>query len=242
MPLENYYEILGIGPSANDEEIKRAYRRLATLYHPDKVNHLGPKLREMAEAELKRLNVAKEFLLDPEAREKYNEDMGFEVWDVDEYEEGDVVDWEAPGEAAKKKIEEGDEGLNDIERRFTERVNIVCGACGYTNAHDNDWCHKCCVLLIEFSELDLSLHKRIHTLETKLMNMRLRPKNFFTAMNSLEHWYRTKMKGVRVRAMEVRIEELSEMLVNNEILPEDYFDVIARLRELWKEDKSEWDE
>jgi len=42
------YKILGIAPGAAKKEIREAYTRLASQYHPDKVQHLGPELQELA--------------------------------------------------------------------------------------------------------------------------------------------------------------------------------------------------
>jgi hypothetical protein len=52
------YEILGIGVSASREEIRIAYRKMASLYHPDKVAHLAPEFREMADKKMKEINTA----------------------------------------------------------------------------------------------------------------------------------------------------------------------------------------
>lgn len=52
------YEVLGIGVSASREEIRIAYRKMASLYHPDKVAHLAPEFREMADNKMKEINTA----------------------------------------------------------------------------------------------------------------------------------------------------------------------------------------
>lgn len=54
--LENDYKVLKIEETATDVEIKRAYRKLAQEYHPDKVNHLGEELRKAAEDKFTKLN------------------------------------------------------------------------------------------------------------------------------------------------------------------------------------------
>lgn len=54
------YRILEIGREASEEEIKKAYRRLAMRHHPDKVSHLGPDVQKAAEEKFRALNDAYE--------------------------------------------------------------------------------------------------------------------------------------------------------------------------------------
>jgi DnaJ like chaperone protein len=59
-PKSDYqaYQILEVDPDASVEEIKASYKRLALLYHPDKVSHLGPDLVATAEEKFKTINDA----------------------------------------------------------------------------------------------------------------------------------------------------------------------------------------
>lgn len=57
-PVEDPYALLGLTPGASFEEARAARNVLLQQYHPDKVAGLGPKLREVAEAETKRINAA----------------------------------------------------------------------------------------------------------------------------------------------------------------------------------------
>ena len=57
---ESAYKILGISPSATDEEVKNAYREMAKKYHPDKVSHLGEEVKKAAEEKFLKVNEAYE--------------------------------------------------------------------------------------------------------------------------------------------------------------------------------------
>ena len=52
------YKILEISKNATDNEVKKAYRKMATKFHPDKVHHLGKEFQKMAEEKFKKLNDA----------------------------------------------------------------------------------------------------------------------------------------------------------------------------------------
>ncbi len=68
MAKRDYYDVLGVSRGATDAEIKRAYRRLAKQYHPDR-NKGSPD----AEAKFKEVQEAYDFLSDPEKRTQYDQ-------------------------------------------------------------------------------------------------------------------------------------------------------------------------
>src|SRR5689334_6413296 len=67
MDYKDYYQIMGLSRTATQDEIKRAYRKLARKYHPDVSKEPN------AEAKFKELQEANAVLSDPEKRAAYNE-------------------------------------------------------------------------------------------------------------------------------------------------------------------------
>lgn len=68
MEFIDYYKILGVDKNASDDDIKKAYRKLARKYHPD----LNPNDKE-ANKKFQQINEANEVLSDPEKRKKYDQ-------------------------------------------------------------------------------------------------------------------------------------------------------------------------
>ncbi len=89
MDFKDYYKVLGVERSASQDDIRKAYRKLAVKYHPDK--NPGNK---QAEDKFKEITEAHEVLGDPEKRKKYDElGSDWQSYSRGQRGAGDYGDW-----------------------------------------------------------------------------------------------------------------------------------------------------
>lgn len=69
----DYYEVLGISKGASEDEIKKAYRKAAMKYHPDKFSNASDKEKKEAEEKFKEVNEAYQILSDAQKRAQYDQ-------------------------------------------------------------------------------------------------------------------------------------------------------------------------
>lgn len=91
-----YYEELGVNGTASTDDIREAYKRLARLLHPDKMQ--DEKLRKLAECQMKRLNSIYETLTHPANRDAYDRSLRPAIvllpeLDTDSSDPRPTVDW-----------------------------------------------------------------------------------------------------------------------------------------------------
>lgn len=128
MEYKDYYKILGVDKTADEKEIKKAYRRLARQFHPDM--NPGDKA---AEARFKEINEAHEVLSDPEKRRKYDElGQNYQRWQQAGGQPGgfDWSQWMAGGQPGGVRVEYGDiKDLNDLFGRsgFSDFFDAIFG-------------------------------------------------------------------------------------------------------------------
>ncbi len=114
MEYKDYYKILGVERTADEKEIKKAYRRLARQYHPDMKP--GDKA---AEARFKEINEANEVLSDAEKRRKYDElGQNYQRWQQSGGQPGgfDWSQWTGGGRTGGTRVEYGD--VQDLSELF----------------------------------------------------------------------------------------------------------------------------
>ena len=149
----DYYEILGVSKSATDDDIKRAYRKLALQYHPDKNGGDDKKFKELGEAY--------EALKDPQKRAAYDQyghaaaDAGFGAGGYSEgfggfgtqgFDMSDILSQFMGGgfggqsqQRAGRDVEVGmdlsfHEAVFGVERDFSYELQDICDHCNGTTA------------------------------------------------------------------------------------------------------------
>lgn len=73
MAKKDYYEVLGLSKGASADEIKKAYRKAAMKFHPDKFSNASEKEKKEAEEKFKELNEAYQVLSDADKKAKYDQ-------------------------------------------------------------------------------------------------------------------------------------------------------------------------
>lgn len=73
MEKRDYYEVLGIAKGSSETEIKKAYRKAAMKYHPDKYTSATEKEKQEAEEKFKEVNEAYQVLSDSQKRQQYDQ-------------------------------------------------------------------------------------------------------------------------------------------------------------------------
>lgn len=75
MAKRDYYEVLGVPKDASESDIKKAYRKAAMKYHPDKFANSSEAEKKDAEDKFKEINEAYEILSDPQMRRDHTDHM-----------------------------------------------------------------------------------------------------------------------------------------------------------------------
>ncbi len=123
MNYKDYYKILGVAKSASQEEIKKAFRKLAVKHHPDK--NPGDK---KAEEKFKEVNEANAVLSDPEKRKKYDQ-LG-ENWNQYQQRGGDAggFDWNQYAQGHRGKTQYSQEDVFGNEGHFSDFFESIFGS------------------------------------------------------------------------------------------------------------------
>ena len=128
MQYKDYYQILGVSKTASAEEIKRAYRKLAMKYHPDR--NPGNK---QAEEKFKEINEAQEVLTDTKKRRRYDElGQSYHTWQQQGGTDGSFrwEDWTSARPGGGTRVNVDDMGDIFEEFSFSDFFNSVFGGMG----------------------------------------------------------------------------------------------------------------
>ena len=163
----DYYEVLGVSKNASDEEIKRAFRKLAKQYHPD-VNK-----EEGAEAKFKEIGEAYAVLSDPQKKQQYDQfghaafdqnggfgGAGFGGFGFEDFDLGSIFEAMMGGGFGGSSHSRGprkskgadklvnltltfEEAVYGVEKEFKVNIDDVCEHCNGKGGTDEKTCSDC---------------------------------------------------------------------------------------------------
>jgi molecular chaperone DnaJ len=160
----DYYEVLGVDRNASEEEIKKAFRKLARQHHPDL--HAEPNQKKAAEEKFKEAGEAYEVLSDNERRKKYDmfghaaaglgggaEGFGFGGGGFGDM-FGDIFEDFFGGGRGRSRAEQGNDLQYNLEISFEEAINgkeaklkiprwEICDTCHGTGAKSDQAIKPC---------------------------------------------------------------------------------------------------
>lgn len=139
--MTDYYSILGVDKNASEEDIKKAYKKLALKYHPDRWANATDEEKKEAEEKFKEINEANTVLSDPQKRKNY-----------DNYGSADVNGEDDPFEAMFKHMRRAqqttvvpvqavvdvtiEEAFKGGSKTISVRMPEACSYCGGTGAEN----------------------------------------------------------------------------------------------------------
>lgn len=177
MDYKDYYKVLGLDKNAKQEDIKKAFRKLAVKYHPDK--NPGDK---KAEEKFKEINEANEVLGDPEKRKKYDE-LG-ENWKYYQQHGGDTGNfdrssWGNPGQQFGGSFNSGD--FSGEAGDFSDFFENLFGAGSGSSGKARSRTRRSYRGEDLRAEMEISLEEAFHggskqiSLDGQKLNLKLRP-------------------------------------------------------------------
>jgi len=113
---KHYYQILGVSKTATSEEIKKAYRKLALKWHPDRQGIRSPQERLETNKKMQEINKAYEILSDEDKKKRY---------DAGETNFAPEFDWNSYYEAEKARIDAELERVEEEGERIRHELKIA---------------------------------------------------------------------------------------------------------------------
>lgn len=161
MEQKDYYAILGVDKNASEDDIKKAYRKLAMKYHPDRWVNDSDEAKKAAEQKFKEVAEANEVLSDPQKRQMYD-NGGFE-FDAEGFDPTEIFRNMAGmggfgdmfgdmfGNSRRQRVNKGsniqttltlslEEAFNGGEKQITVVRNKSCIHCNGTGSADGKSC------------------------------------------------------------------------------------------------------